>query len=182
MSSRGSYCEMQGYDVPLMYRAQKNHICINSDQREHFKGVRAVLKIESHVELFGVFSDGGTYSSEPSPHDLAMMFRGRVNAWLKHVKETEGEMLRVVYRYELRVDDEKVMGYVRGVYRNSSKCKSAVIRRIRRMVGRDLVIDDQSIKSRRKLIHSWKVERYKQALAYFQERVREFEERQKAQK
>lgn len=179
MARRGSHCEMQDEDVPLMYRDQRNHIRINSDQRKHFRGVGAVLKIEVFVELFGTFSDGGTFASYPSPYDLAMKYRGRVNAWLKDRLELKGEKPRIVYKYELRVDDENLMGDVRGVYKNTSRCKSAVIRRIRRMVGPGLVIDDRTVKSRKRLLNEWKRERYREALAYFREEVRRFEEKEK---
>lgn len=182
MGSRGSYCEMQGEGVPLMYRDQHNHICINQDQRKKFRGAKAVLKIEVFVELFGTFSDGGTYGCYPSPYDLAMRYRGRVNAWLKDLLEQKGEKPRIVFKYELRVDDENLMGDVRGVYKNTSQCKSAVIRRIRRMIGPGLVIDDRTIKSRRKLMNNWKRERYQEALAYFREEVRRFEEKENLRK
>lgn len=179
MSRRGSYCEMQDEDVPLMYRDQKNHICINSDQRKPFRGANAVLKIEAFVELFGTFSDGGTYASYPSPYTLAMKYRGRVNAWLKDLWEKAGEKPRIVFKYELRVDEEELQGDVRGVYKNTSQCKSAVIRRIRRMIGPGLVVEDLSIKSRKKLLNNWKREQYQEALAYFQEEVRRFEEKER---
>lgn len=182
MARRGSYCEMQDEDVPLMYRDQRNHIRINSDQRKHFRGVHAVLKIEAFVELFGSFPDGGTFASYPSPYDLAMRYRGRVNAWLKDRLEQKGEKPRIVFKYELRVEDENLMGDVRGVYKNTSQCKSAVIRRIRRMIGPGLVIDDRTVKSRKKLIQGWKRERYQEALAYFREEVRRFEEKENLRK
>jgi hypothetical protein len=172
---------MQGEHVPLMYRDQRNHICINKDQRKHFRGAAAVLKIEAYVELFGTFSDGGTYGSYPSPYDLAMKFEGRVNAWLKDILTREGEQLRIVYQYELHVDAENLQGDFYGVYRNRSGCKSAVIRRIKRMVGPGLVIEDNTIRSRRKLLLNWKREQFKDAWAYYQERVREFKEKQKQQ-
>lgn len=179
MASRGSYCEMQGEHVPLMYRDQRNHICINKDQRKHFRGAAAVLKIETCVELFGTFPDGGTFSVYPSPYDLAMKFHGRVNAWLKDRLAREGEQLRIVYKYELHVEEDELLGDFSGVYKNRSGCKSAVIRRIRRMVGPGLIIEDNTIRSRRKLILNWKREQYKAALDYYKERVRQYEEMQK---
>jgi hypothetical protein len=172
---------MQGDHVPLMYRDQRNHICINKDQRKHFRGAAAVLKIETCVELFGTFRDGGTYASYPSPYDLAMKFQGRVNAWLKDRLTREGEQVRIVYKYELHVEEEELRGDFCGVYKNSSGCKSAVIRRIQRMVGPGLIIEDNTIRSRRKLIRNWKREQFNAAWAYYQERVREFEEKQKQQ-
>lgn len=179
MASRGSYCEMQGEHVPLMYRDQRNHICINKDQRKHFRGATAVLKIEACVELFGTFRDGGTYGSYPSPYDLAMKFHGRVNAWLKDRFAREGEQLRIVYKYELRVEGKQLRGDFCGVYKNESGCKSAVIRRIRRMIGPGLVIEDNTIRSRRKLILNWKREQFQAAWDYYQECVRRHEETQK---
>lgn len=178
MASRGSYCEMQGEHVPLMYRDQRNHICINRDQRVRFRGAAAVLKIETNVELFGTFPDGGTYSVYPSPYDLAMKFNGRVNAWLKDRLAREGEQLRIVHSYALHVDDEQLSGDFSGVYQNRSTCKSAVIRRIRRMVGPGLIIEDNSVRSRRKLILNWKREQYKTALDYYHECLRQYEEKQ----
>jgi hypothetical protein len=172
---------MQGEHVPLMYRDQRNHICINKDQRKRFRGAKAVLKIKAHVELFGTFRDGGTYSSFPSPYDLAMKFHGRVNAWLKDRLAREGEQLRVVYEYELHIEQEELRGDFFGVYKNRSGCKSAVIRRIKRMIGPGLIIEDDTIRSRRKLVLNWKREQYTAAWAYFQERVRQFEEKQKQQ-
>lgn len=181
MASRGTYCEIQGEHVPLMYRDQRNHICINKDQRKRFRGATAVLKIETCVELFGTFRDGGTFGVYPSPYDLAMKFHGRVNAWLKDRLDREGEQLRIVYKYELHVEEEELRGDFFGVYKNRSGCKSAVIRRIQRMIGPGLIIEDKTIRSRRKLILNWKREQYTAAWAYFQERVREFEEKQKQQ-
>lgn len=182
MSKRGSYCEMQDEDVPLMYRDQRNHIRINSDQRKKFRGANAVLKIEACVDLFGTFPDGGTYTSWPSPHDLAMKYRARVDDWLKDRWDQHGEKPRIKFQYELRVGDEELEGDVGGVYKNTSQCKSAVVRRIRRMIGPGLVIDDCTIKSRKKLLNDWKRERYQEALVYFQEQVRRFEEKEKARK
>jgi hypothetical protein len=86
-----------------------------------------------------------------------------------------------VYQYELHVDAENLQGDFYGVYRNRSGCKSAVIRRIKRMVGPGLVIEDNTIRSRRKLLLNWKREQFKDAWAYYQERVREFKEKQKQQ-
>lgn len=181
MASRGTYCEMQGEHVPLMYRDQRNHIRINKDQRKQFQGSAAVLKIEACVELFGTFPSGGTYSVYPSPYDLAMKFHGRVNAWLKDRLAREGEQLRIVYKYELRVEDEQLRGDFCGSYKNESGCKSAVIRRIRRMIGLGLIIEDNTIRSRRKIILNWKREQFKAAWDYYQERVRQYEEKQKQQ-
>lgn len=178
MAGRGTYCEMQGEHVPLMFRDQRNHICINKDQRKLFRGASAVLKIEAYVELFGTFRDGGTYGSYPSPYDLAMKFNGRVNAWLKERFSLEGEQLRIVYKYELHVEDDELQGDFCGVYKNRSASKSAVIRRIRRMVGPGLIIEDKSIRSLRKLILNWKREQYQAAWAYYQERVRQFKVKQ----
>lgn len=181
MASRGTYCEMQGEHVPLMYRDQRNHICINKDQRKHFRGAAAVLKIETCVELFGAFPDGGTYSVYPSPYDLAMKFHGRVNAWLKDRLAREGEQMRIVYKYELHVQEKELSGDFSGVYKNRTGCKSAVIRRIRRMIGPRLIIEDNTIRSRRKIILNWKKEQYKAAWDYYHECVRQHEEKIKQQ-
>lgn len=176
---RGCFCEIQGEHVPLKYRSQRNHICVNSDQRKLFRGAKAVLKIEVFVEIFGNTPGVGAHGVYYSPYDLAMRFRGRVNAWLRDLKQRKGEDLRIVYKYELHVEGEALRGRFHGVYQNHSLCKSAVIRRIRRMVGPSLVIEDNTLRSRRKLVRNWKLEQYDKAWAFYQDRVKQYKEKQR---
>lgn len=158
--SKRTYCEFQGEDHPLMFRAQRNHIRINSDQRHHFRGKKAVLLIEeAEVQLYGTFPDGGTFTSYPSMSTLGFIFEGDVNGWLiSHMAQT-GEKLRVMYRYKLIVEDPDLEGDVGGVYANMALSKSAVVRRLKRMVGSGLKIVDKTPSSRAQIMKLWKAER-----------------------
>lgn len=167
MSRKTNFCEFQGEDHPLMFRAQRNHIRINADQRWRFRGKAAVLVIdEAEVQLYGTFPDGGTYTSYPSMSDLGFLYGGDVNAWLSDYMASKGEKLRIMYRYRLIVEEPDLMGDVDGKYVNTSKSKSAVIRRIKRMVGAGLQVVDMTHRSRAEILRLWKAERVAEAKAY----------------
>ena len=165
--SKRTYCEFQGEEHPLMFRDQRNHIRINADQRHHFRGKDAVLVIqEAEVQLYGTFPDGGTFTSYPSMSDLGFLYDGDINPWLADHMARTGEKLRIMYRYKLVVDDPDLEGDVDGEYANMSLSKSAVMRRVRRMVGKRLKIVDLTHRSRAQLVRLWKAERVIEAKAY----------------
>ena len=169
--SKRNYCEFQGEDHPLMFRDRRNHIRINSDQRKHFRGKKAVLVIyEAEQQLYGSFPDGGTFSSYPSMSDLGFLYGGDVNSWLKDHMARSGEKLRVMYYYRLIVEDPALEGDVYGRYANMSLSKSAVIRRIKRMVGSGLQVVDQTPRSRAEILLQWKKDLVVEAKEYVRER------------
>lgn len=165
--SKRTYCEFQGEEHPLMFRDQRNHIRINADQRHHFRGKDAVLVIqEAEVQLYGTFPDGGTFTSYPSMSDLGFLFGGEINLWLADHMARTGEKLRIMYRYKLFVEDPDLEGDVDGEYANMSLSKTAVVRRVRRMVGAGLKVVDMTPRSRAEILRLWKAERVAEAKEY----------------
>ena len=150
-----------------MFRDQRNHIRINADQRHHFRGKNAVLVIqEAVVQLYGTFPDGGTFTSYPSMSDLGFLYDGDINPWLADHMARTGEKLRIMYRYKLVVDDPDLEGDVDGEYANMSLSKTAVVRRVRRMVGAGLKVVDMTPRSRAEILRLWKAERVAEAKEY----------------
>jgi hypothetical protein len=165
--SKRNHCEFQGEDHPLMFHDQRNHIRINADQRQHFRGKKAVLVIrEAEMQMYGTFPDGGTYTSDPSLSTLGFMYRDETTRWLKDHMARTGEKLRIMYHYELMVEDPDLAGAVFGKYANSSIKKATVIRRIKRMMGAGLEVVDTTPRSRAEILRLWKIELAAEAKAY----------------
>jgi hypothetical protein len=150
-------CELSGEDGSYdMYSLKRSHIQIMPEHRHRFRGVEAELVFTS-IEPKICFKVGSSlYSTFPCMWGLIEDFKCDVDAWWADQQYYDDRFLRFEYQYELRVSDPALQGRVDGVYKNWSTDKGAVIRRIKRMVGKNLVIRNECPTSRAVMYKQWK--------------------------
>lgn len=149
-------CEFAGGSNDFeMSLAKRNHIQIAPQHRKKFRGAKAelvftVAELEQCQRIRKT-----TYSQTLAYHEAVAYYEGDVRAWWKDAVEYGGFFHRVEYTFELRVEDPELLGRVNGVYRNLSTNKSAVIRRMKRLIGKNLVIRDEVGLTKKQLIKQW---------------------------
>lgn len=174
MSESDTQCQFSGeYPEFWYFRHLRSLLPILPLYRWLFKGARAELVFtKCEVEECGYFRDGGTYTNLDDVWELAWKFKGDVDAWWAS-QEQKGYFLRLRYTYELRAPDPMLEGVVGGVYTRTSTEKSDVIRRIKRMIGPNLVVRSECSTSRADIFKAWKRHKYegaKQAAIEYWER------------
>lgn len=163
-------CELSGdYGSYDMYRHKRNHIQIMPEHRKEFRGAHAEL-VFTKVELQQCRRFRSGVSSQTLYHfDVAEYFDGNVKAWWNEMVYFDGFFHRVEYTYELRVSDPALQGEVSGVYLNWSTKKGDVIRRMKRLIGKNLVIRDEVKLSKKKIIKQWEADLAEQARLQIEE-------------
>jgi hypothetical protein len=151
-------CELSG-DYPSweMYGYKQHHIQIMPEHRHRFRGIKAELvftSIEGKICYRG--PSGSLYSTFPCMMSLIDDFKCDVDAWWADHQYYDDHFLRFEYQYELRVSDPELQGRVNGIYKNWSTDKSTVIRKLKRMVGKGLVIRNECPTSRAVMFKQWK--------------------------
>lgn len=150
MAAIEKVCEFSG-DYPgwLMYDYKRNHIQIMPEYRKLFKGKKAELiffKLPPEEVLYMVDRNGPYKMTDY----LAMYERigGKLYRWVEDTNDPTKEFLTRVsetryYEYALVVPD--LPGQVKGIYMNWSYDKGAVLRKMKRLIGRNLVIKKSSL-------------------------------------
>lgn len=158
MSGIEKVCEFSGVtpDHPelgswIMKRWKRNHIQINVKYRPLFKGCDHFLRITG----FEVNEWWGNGYSTPCAWDAGNY--ANVAEYIRE-KEKRGYRFRIQYHYVLEVFDDGLKGEVDGKYKEWSHDLPSVIRRIRRMVGSGLIVDNQLPGSRGHLMKLWRKE------------------------
>lgn len=159
MSGIEKVCEYSGVtpDHPelggwIMKRWKRNHIQINTKYRSAFSGCDHFLRIVGWEvnEWWGNRSYSTPCAWEAGNYASAADYI--------RAKEKQGYRFRIQYHYVLEVFDEELKGEVDGKYKEWSHHLPSVIRRIRRMVGPGLLVDNQLPGSRGKLMKLWRAE------------------------
>lgn len=152
-------CEFSGEGGGFEMRAiKRSHIQILPEHRKAFRGAHAELvftKVELHqCERF----NRTLYSRTLSHHAAVAYYGGDIKAWWDDVVYYDGYFHNVEYFYELRVTDPALQGEVKGVYLNWSYKKGDVIRRLKRLIGKNLVIRDEVKLTKKQIIKQWEAE------------------------
>lgn len=139
-------CEYSG-DYPgwLMYGYKFNHIQIMPEYRKLFRGKTAKLIFFKAKEenVLCLRSRFGCYKLFGLGDDYKRIGR-KLYRWVKDPRKPDTEILKPVseapyYEYALIVPD--LPGQVRGIYMNWSYNKGAVLRKLKRLIGKTLVIE-----------------------------------------
>lgn len=159
------------------FRHLRSQLPILPQFRPLFKGAQAELVFTGcEVQECGKFRSGGTYTNLDDVWELAWKFKGDVDAWWAS-QEKKGYFLRIRHTYELRVSDPALQGVVDGVFSRASADKSDVIRRIKRMVGPNLIVRNECSTSRSEIFSTWKRFKYqgakKAAIEYWEQKARQ---------
>ena len=163
-------CEFSGDDGGFEMRGfKRSHIQILPGHREAFRGAHAELvftKVKLHqCERF----HRSLYSRTLTHHAAAEYFGGNIKAWWDDVVYYDGYFHQVEHTYELRVSDPALQGEVKGVYLNWSYKKGDVIRRLKRLIGKNLVIRDEVKLTKKQIIKQWEAEMAEKARLQIEE-------------
>lgn len=122
MSYLDKVCEFSGDYVSYeMYKHKRNHIQVLPEYQKHFKHKKAVL-IVKEVELI-VVNKGKVKYFFHYDGQQRKFFNSKHHRIVK------------LYNYALQVNDEELMGNVKGVYVNDTFELTSTIRRLKRLVG-----------------------------------------------
>jgi hypothetical protein len=160
-------CEMSGEGGSYeMYAFKRSHIQVLPEHRKLFRGAKAELVftgIEVNTHLWS--QSGNLCTVWDGVWDLAHEYNLDVQAWWRDRQYYDDQFLGIEYQYELRVSDQALQGEVKGVYKNWSMDKGAVVRRLKRMIGSGLVVRNECPTSRAAIIKSWKAGKVEEAKA-----------------
>lgn len=155
-----------------MYGFKRNGIQIMPEFRKLFRGADATLVILSaEVHQVSFMSKRGYCYSSPCKYELAEYFDFNVSDYVQYY-EYDGKHFKIDYKYALVVKDEALQGKVGGRYTNWSMNLSTVMRKMKRMVGPNLRIENQA-GSRAQIMDNWRKQFIKEARAYQEEEERE---------
>lgn len=150
-------CEFSGVSPGWeMYGFKRSHIQVHPEHRKAFSGAHAEL-VFTGIELQQCRRFGRSVHITTESHlEAAFYYDGDVQAWWDDKVEYYGYYNRIEYQYELRVTDTGLQGEVGGVYKNWSADKGAVLRRIKRLVGKNLVIRNECKTTLKQAESAWK--------------------------
>lgn len=156
MSGIEKICEFAGDSCDFnMYQTKRNHIQIAAQHRKKFRGAKAELVFTSAQLDQCRRIRSTTYCESLGHHEAVAFYDGDIRTWWNDAVYYNGYFHRVEHTYELRVYDPELQGRVKGVYLNWSTNKSAVIRRLKRLIGKNLVIRDEVKMTKKQLIKQW---------------------------
>lgn len=168
MSSIERVCEFSGESGGFEMRGiKRSHIQILPEYRKLFRGAPAEL-VFTKVELKHCHWVGGTLYSRYIDYLDALPFGGDVKALWEDLVYYDDFFHRVEFTYELRVSDPALQGEVEGIYLNWSVNKGDVIRRLKRLIGKNLVIRNEVKLSKKQIIKQWEAEMAEQARLYIE--------------
>lgn len=150
-------CEFSGKQpIADIDKHKHNLIQIDPSARKLFRGVSAELAF-THVtvEVCRELPFFGVCMTSHSTWSLANDFGLDVEAWWKSLHK-EGYRFRFRQYYELRVKDSQLQGVVEGVYENDTLSRSAVIRRMKRLIGNGLIIKNEVPLAKKQIVRQWK--------------------------
>lgn len=149
MAAIEKICEYSG-DYPgwLMYGYKRNHIQIMPEYRKLFRGKTAELIFFQSKEqnTFHVRDQLGIYSitcNQLDPDPRYERINGQLYYWAMDRRNPGKEIakpLKEVQYYEYALVVPELPGRVNGIYMNWSYDKGAVIRKLKRLIGKNLVI------------------------------------------